>query len=192
MEGEKREESDPAEAADLYRGSVPISRCWVSQEGELQTHTEAYSQSEVKNSHTDKHAPCLPSCKMQWWTHVNICTLHRHSNTQSLYSQVLFWRKLLSLPSSPLSQAVHNLLSAETHWQDKTHSCTDGQNGLHCALMTRPAEMTFDPQTQVVWPVVDWWEWPFGQHWPLGCSLLTTSCLCAHLMCLCVQPHWAS
>lgn len=39
------------------------------------------------------------------------------------------------------------------------------------AVITRPAEMPSDPQTQAVWPAVDW-------GWPLltfPCSLLTTS-----------------
>ena len=68
-------------------------------------------------------------------------------------------RRLLSLPFAPLYRAVHNLLSAETNWQDKTHSFTIRPNGLHCALITRPAGMPFDLKTHSVWPALDWWEW---------------------------------
>lgn len=63
------------------------------------------------------------------------------------------------------SWVVHNLLSAETNWQDKTHSCTNAKKRLHCALITRPAEMHFDPRTLFD----QWWTGGndgLGRGWP--------------------------
>lgn len=150
MEGE----SDRAETADLHRDTVPRSRCWVSRGGTLQSRTEAHFILRPK-------IPTWLSCKK------NIHTLPTHTHTHKSMS----WSGFLTLSRSfPLHLSFHShTASCQLRQTDKTRctSCTDLQNGLYCALMTGPAEMTSDPQTWAVWPLVNWWEWPLGQGRPL-------------------------
>ncbi len=121
---------------------------------ELQTHTEAYSWLKVKNSHMHKHSSLAflqnsIACAHQH-AHSDACE-HTRSCAHSLSALkcpvALFPPEETHFASLFTFGDVHNLLSAETNWQDKTHSRTNGENGLHCALITRPAEMPFDLQT---------------------------------------------
>ena len=84
------------------------------------------------------------------------------------------------VPSHPVPSGGNTLLSLSL-LTSRTTSCQlrridRGRNTLahtarEGAVITRPAEMPSDPQTQAVWPAVDW-EWPLLTF---PCSLLTTS-----------------
>ena len=156
---------------------------------ELQTHTEAYSRFEVKNSRVQKNTLLarLPAQSKHWTKHTHT---QIHARTQSLRSGVpsrpLPTRgKLLSLPSSPLESCTTSCQLRQTDRTRHTVAQT-ARKALHCALITRPAEMPFDPETQAVWPAVDWWEWHSWPTMTFPHSLLTKSCPWVHLVCLCV------